>query len=79
MYTKSKHEDNGIKHKRSSYSTLNNSWEYSCPRTNINYSGFNGGINCLCNGMPMDRSSGDRAMISGQLWPIDSPQLGWRK
>ena len=69
MSNKSQYEDHGL---GSCYKTLTDSWKYSCPHKNINFSGFSGGVNCLC-------SSGDQAQIEGKKWPIANPILGWKK
>ena len=73
-----KNEYHGIQNKGGCYTTLEKSWKYSCPHRNINYSGFSSGINCLCTGMPTERSAGDRALISGKQWPISNSKLGWK-
>lgn len=78
MSSKNQSEDHGIRNKGSCYTTLKNAWEYSCPKTNINFSGFSGGVNCLCLGTHKERSSGDVAVITGQKWPVANPSLGWR-
>ena len=77
MPNKNQYEQYGI-HRGSCYKTVGNSWKYNCPHKNINYSSINNGINCLCSGMPMDRSSGDKAQLSGKKWPIANPSLGWK-
>lgn len=79
MSNKSQYEDRGLQHRGSCYTTLNNTWKYSCPHKNVNFVGFSGGVNCLCVGMPTERSSGDKAQISGKAWPKANPGLGWKK
>jgi hypothetical protein len=78
MSTKTQREHNGLRNKRSLYTTLNKSSEYSCPHVNLNFSGFNKGVNCLCTGMPMERSSGDYAQLNNKTWPTNNNRFGWK-
>lgn len=80
MSSKNQYEDHGLQHKKSCYKTLDRSWQYACPHKNINYSAFSNGTNCLCAGMPIERSSMDKSMICGKkgAWPVGNPSLGWR-
>lgn len=73
------YEDASLKSKRGCYKPLGKAWEYSCPKTNINYSAFSNGINCLCANSPADRSTFDQYMIAGKKWPTSNPSLGWNK
>lgn len=79
MSTNSQYEESGIARKRSCYTTLSKTWVYSCPHKNINFSGFSGGVNCLCAGMPIQRSTGDQASLTGKQWPQADPDLGWKR
>ena len=80
MPNDSQFEDHGLRHKQSCYKPLNSTWTYTCPHKNINYSGFNNGVNCLCKGMPMERSSMDKLMIHGKqnMLPVGNQRLGWK-
>lgn len=64
-----------------SYRPLSVSWNYSCPKFDVNYSTFNNGVNCLCPGDISERSSFDRTLITGNIkkWPTGNPPLGWNK
>jgi len=71
-----KQEDYGIHYrKKGCYSLLQNTYTYSCPPKNNTYRGINNGVNCLC--AKPQRSSMDRAMMSGKKWPVSNARLGW--
>jgi hypothetical protein len=69
MPNKSQYEDRGIGNKKSKYTNLGKTWEYSCPTENTNYVGFNKrGLWCM-----------DNKREEKKDWPIGNPDLGWKK
>ena len=54
---------------KNSYKCLDKAWKYSCPKTNINYSAFSNGVNCLCAGSKKERTVFDQYVISGKKFP----------
>jgi hypothetical protein len=77
MSSNSQHEDHGLRHKQSGYTTLGKTWVYSCPKTNVNYSSFGAGVNCLC-AKDFKRSTMDQYLISGTKPPVSNQRLGWK-
>lgn len=79
MSTKTQQEDNG---KRCyNYRSLSKAWVYSCPKTNLNYSAFGAGVNCLCPSVPEKRSTMDQYLVSGRpsgQFPVSNKKLGWK-
>lgn len=77
MSTTNHHEDHRSQHNPCGYRRLENVWKYSCPPKNPSYSDFSNGNNCLCVDTN-DRSSFDKAVISGKKWPVSNDTLGWK-
>lgn len=70
-------EYDGMAKSRTSYTTLANTWVYSCPYHDKNYPGFANGVNCLC-AKTLERTSGDIAVIKGKKWPLIKNVPGWK-
>jgi len=78
MSNKCQNEDSGLTTKKSSYTSLGNAWVYSCPQTDINYSGINSVVNCLC---PKNepRTVMDQYYINKTMaFPVSNKRLGWK-
>lgn len=71
MSSKNKHENYGFKHQGCSYTTLKDTWKYSCPSNNVNYPAFSNGVNCLCS------KTRSRSLLIKKC-PISNNQLGWK-
>ena len=68
MPKKYQNEDSGLSYKKNLYTTLGNTWVYSCPKT----------INCLCpNNEP--RTVMDQYYINKTgNFPVSNKRLGWK-
>ena len=82
MSNKNQYEDKSLRQKMCyNYRTLDKTWVYSCPKTNLNYSAFGAGVNCLCPAVPEKRSIMDQYLIAGRpsnYFPTSDDRLGWK-
>lgn len=82
MSNKNQYEDKSLRQKMCyNYRTLDKNWVYSCPKTNLNYSAFGAGVNCLCPAVPEKRSIMDQYLIAGSpsnYFPASNDLLGWK-
>lgn len=79
MSTRYKEEDHGLQHKKSCYTTLSNTYEYSCPYER-SYLGIDNGVNCICS-KNIQRSLIDK-IINNKNWtqslPVTTHITGWK-
>lgn len=78
----SSHHEENLQHRKSKYTTLAKTCQYSCPDKNKNYPDFHNGTNCLCLSKP-SRSSLDMYYIALQAnkqvkLPTTTHIQGWK-
>lgn len=78
----SSHYEENNKHRKSVYTTLDKTRQYTCPDKNKNYTDFHGGTNCLCIVKPV-RSSLDMYYIAKEenknpVLPVTTHTNGWK-